>query len=140
MDEAFHALGFPKHSKYGFDISSAFIRSSIEDAYPAMPYFDHMACAYATAGDPSSIPEALAGPDAHLWAEALNREASQHEKNGTLGPPINPKDLPPDVKPIPMDVLTKTKRDGTKKARVVIKGFRMSQGIDFNENFAQSRA
>ena len=36
-----------------------------------------------------------------------------------------------------MDVLTKTKRDGTiaKKTRVV-KGFRMSQGIDFNETFA----
>ena len=35
-----------------------------------------------------------------------------------------------------MDVLTKTKRDGTKKTCVVIKGYRMSQGIDFNENFA----
>ena len=35
-----------------------------------------------------------------------------------------------------MDVLTKTKRDGTKKSRVVVKGFRMSQGIDFNATFA----
>ena len=35
-----------------------------------------------------------------------------------------------------MDVLTKTKRDGTKKSHVVVKGFRMSQGIDFNETFA----
>ena len=74
VEEAFRALGFPKHDKDGFDISSAFIKSSIEDAYPA--YFDHMACAYATAGDPSSIPEALAGPDAHLWVEALNRKTS----------------------------------------------------------------
>ena len=73
-------------------ISIAFIKMSIEDAYPA--YFDHMACAYATTGDPGSIPEALAGPDAHLWVEALNRETSQHEKNGTFGPPINPNDLP----------------------------------------------
>ena len=108
--------------------------SAIEDAFPL--YFEQMACAYATAGDPSSVPEALATPDAHLWAEALNREVSQHVKNGTFGPPIDPKNLPPGVKPIPMDVLPKTKRDGTKKARVVIKGFRMSQGIDFNETFA----
>ena len=106
---------YPKHSEYAFNIDSAFIKTSIEDAYPA--YFDHLECAYATAGGPSSIPEALAGPDAHLWTEFLNREASQHEKNGTFGPPIDPKDLPPNTKPIPMDVLTKTKRDGTKKSR-----------------------
>ena len=88
----------PDENDAKHDENTAF---SIEDAYP--PYFDHMACAYATAGDPSSIPDALAGPDAHLWAdlESLNREASQHEKNGTFGPPIDPKDLPPNMKPIP---------------------------------------
>ena len=82
-DTAFSMEGVcPKISDYAYNIDSAFIKMSIEDAYPA--YFDHMACAYATAGDPSSIPEALAGPDAHLWVEALNRETSHHEKNGTL--------------------------------------------------------
>ena len=61
--------------------------SAIEDAFPL--YFEQMACAYATAGDPNSVPEALATPDAYLWAraEALNREVSQHVKNGTFGPP-----------------------------------------------------
>ena len=85
---------YPKISEYAYNIDSAFIKMSIEDAYPA--YFDHMACAYATAGDPGSIPEALAGPDAHLWVEALNRETSQHEKNGTslLGHPLTPRTFP----------------------------------------------
>ena len=34
VEEAFRALGFPKHDKDGFDISSAFMKSSngIEDA------------------------------------------------------------------------------------------------------------
>jgi hypothetical protein len=50
---------------------------------------------------PKNIPTALAGLDAALWRTALTSEWRQHEKNGTFGPPIDPKDLPPGVRPIP---------------------------------------
>ena len=97
--------------------------------------FYHDSC-HATSDAPSSVPAALAGLDADAWIVALNREVSQHEKIGTLGPPIDPKDLPPGCKAIPLDVLPKLKRDGIKKMRAIIKGFRMTEGIDYNETFA----
>ena len=107
------------------------LQSIAEDAWP----FHHDVC-LATSDAPGSVPAALAGPDAHAWTEALNREVSQHKKIGTLGPPIDHKDLPPGRKAIPFDVLPKLKRDGVKKMRAIIKGFRMTEGIDFNETFA----
>jgi histone deacetylase 1/2 len=100
----------------------------------AFPFY-HDNC-HATSDAPSSVPAALAGLDADAWIVALNREVSQHEKIGTLGPPIDPKDLPPGCKAIPLDVLPKLKRDGIKKMRAIIKGFRMTEGIDYNETFA----
>ena len=85
---------------------------------------------------PRTVPEALAGLDSKKWAAALHREVSQHEKNGTLGPPIPINQVPDGVKPIPLDVVLKIKRDGIYKMRAIIKGYRMSRGIDFNETFA----
>jgi len=61
---------------------------------------------------------------------------SAHIKNKTFGPRIDPKDLPAGRKPIPLDVILKLKRDGTEKARAIIKGFHMTAGLDFNETFA----
>jgi hypothetical protein len=34
--------------------------------------------------------EALAGPDAAGWIEALNKEVSQHNNNGTFSAPMDP--------------------------------------------------
>jgi hypothetical protein len=64
------------------------------------------------------------------------REVNAHIKNKTLGKRIDPKDLPAGRKPIPLDVILKIKRDGTVKARGIIKGFHMTAGLDFNETFA----
>jgi hypothetical protein len=79
--------------------------------------------------------EALAGPDAEGWIEALNKEVSQHNKNGP-GTFVDPTKLPPGSKGIPLNVVLNIKRDGTLKVRGIIKGFNMTQGIDFNETFA----
>ena len=85
---------------------------------------------------PKNIPTALAGLDAALWRTALTSEWRQHEKNGTFGSPIDPKDLPPGVRPIPFDCVLKMKRDFTLKVRGIMKGFHMTEGVDYNETFA----
>ena len=85
---------------------------------------------------PSNVPEALAGPDEEKWRSALAREYEQHEKNGTFSEPIDPKDLPPGRKAVPFDCVLAIKRDGTRKVRGIIKGYRMTQGLDYNETFA----
>jgi hypothetical protein len=101
-------------------------------------YDDYFDCVLATMapGCPTTMAEALAGPDAAGWIEALNKEVSQHDKNGTFSAPIDPAKLPPGSKAIPFNVVLNIKRDGTLKVRGIIKGFNMTQGIDFNETFA----
>jgi hypothetical protein len=44
--------------------------------------------------------------------------------------------VPDGFRPIPFDCLLKTKRNGTKKIRGIVKGYFMAAGIDFNETFA----
>jgi hypothetical protein len=85
---------------------------------------------------PSNVPSALAGPDGEKWSSALAREYGQHEKNGTFSEAIDPKDLPPGRKAVPFDCVLDIKRDGTRKVRGIIKGYRMTQGLDYNETFA----
>jgi hypothetical protein len=85
---------------------------------------------------PSNIPAALAGPDSEKWSSALAREYGQHEKNGTFSEAIDPKDLPPGRKAVPFDCVLDIKRDGTRKVRGIMKGYRMVQGLDYNETFA----
>ena len=85
---------------------------------------------------PKTVQEAIAGIDSEDWKRALVKEATAHVKNETLGKTVEAKDLPPGVKPIPLDVILKVKRCGRKKARAIIKGYRMTEGIDYNEIFA----
>ena len=49
---------------------------------------------------------------------------------------IDPKDLPPGVRPIPFDLIGKVKRDCTHKCRGIVKGYHMREGLDFNDTFA----
>ena len=101
------------------------------------PYHYYLDTVFTTTDNcPGSVPIALAGSEAKSWGEALDSEVGQHLKNGTFGPPIDPKDLPPGVKPIPFGCVQAIKRDGRKKIRGIIKGFRMTQGLDYNETFA----
>jgi hypothetical protein len=137
----------PDHVDYiQLDISDAYITCDLsDDVYVSPPpicdliddiYETHYDTVYANTHYPRTISEALAGPDASRWLQALDREVKQHVKNGTFGPPIAAKDLKPGVKAIPFACILKIKRDGTFKVRGIIKGFHMTQGLEYNETFA----
>ena len=79
------------------------------------------------------------------WIAAMNREKQCHIKNGTFGEEW--KDGNGAVKPIPADWVYKVKYRGPPidekylqanqyKARVVIRGQFMKEGLDFNDTFA----
>ena len=83
-----------------------------------------------------STRQRLVGPDGHKFVVALRKEWQSHQKNKTYGPPLQQDKLPAGVKPVPMDILTSIKRNGLYKARAIIKGYRMTEGQDYNDTFA----
>ena len=85
--------------------------------------------------DPQSYQEALTGPDKTEWKISMDKEHSQLIENGTWM--LVPRDqVPKGSRIIQCKWVFKTKADGTKKSRLVIKGFKQRYGIDFNETFA----
>jgi len=103
----------------------------LDEIFPI--YYDTV---LASVGCPSSVPKALAGPNRVKWWASLQRERAQHVKHNTFGPAVDPKSLPPGHKPIALDCILKEKRDGTPKTRAILKGYRMTAGVDYNETFA----
>lgn len=97
---------------------------------------------------PRNVLEALRSPQRKMWLLAMQREKECHVKNGTFGDEINlPLRTAPDRKPIPADWVFKIKHRGGPiaiselterqfKARVVIRGQFMKEGVDFNDTFA----
>jgi len=86
---------------------------------------------------PSTVSEALEGPDARNWEEAMDSEMESILKNDTW----TLTELPPGRKPIGCKWIFRLKLlpDGTVeryKARLVAKGFAQQEGVDFNETFA----
>ena len=108
----------------------------IDDFFPDTLQAQHVTYHATDDNCPRTIVHALTGPDADKWRAALDREMGQHKKNSTFGPALDPKDLPPGTKPVPVDAVLKIKRDGTYKVRVIIKGFKMTEGVDYNETFS----
>ena len=92
-----------------------------------------MAHASIAAGDPIDHYDAMRRPDASAWRQAEISEYRSHIKNGTFGPPVT---LPKGFKAIPTAHVYKTKRCGRHKVRVVVRGYHMQQGRDYNETFA----
>lgn len=101
------------------------------------------ACNIAQAADkvthtePSTYEEAVSGNDATEWHKAMDDEMASLYANNTW----TLEKLPPGVKPIPVKWVYKLKRDARGnierfKARVVVKGFKQREGIDFYEVFA----
>jgi hypothetical protein len=121
------------------DFDSAFATAAdpqafVEDLDLDTAYEFYKDIVYAADGAPSSMAEALLGADGGLWREGLISEVKSHIKNKTLGPPLDK--APDGFSVVPLDVLCKIKRDGRRKVRAIIKGFRMQQGVHFNETFA----
>ena len=84
--------------------------------------------------DPASRAEAFARlGERQLWRDAEISEYRSHKKNGTFGPPV---DLPPGFRAIPCAGIYKLKRDGRYKYRIVVRGYHMKLGRDYNETFA----
>ncbi|KAJ9565193.1 hypothetical protein OSB04_001159 [Centaurea solstitialis] len=87
--------------------------------------------------DPKTYSEAMASRDAAFWKEAIQDEIDSIMQNHTW----DLSDLPPGCKPLNSKWIFKRKMkvDGSidkYKARLVIKGFRQKEGIDFFDTYA----
>jgi histone deacetylase 1/2 len=95
---------------------------------------------------PKSADQALKSPSHAQWLAAMNREKQCHVKNGTFGDEWDNRNgqCP---KPVPAGWVFKIKHRGEPieekdllskqfKARVVIRGQYMQEGLDFNDTFA----
>ena len=96
------------------------------------------ALAVAMGVDPPDWPAAMAlsAPQRDAWVEGGQSEYDSHISNQTFGDFTPVKDLPTGTKLVKAADILKTKRDGRKKVRLVIKGFTMLAGIHFNQTFA----
>ena len=92
---------------------------------------------------PRNAHEAMKSPQRKLWLLAMNREKQCHIKNGTFGKVLMQQAL----KSIPADWVFRIKHRGGPvdindlapkqfKARVVVRGQFMREGINFNDTFA----
>ena len=87
--------------------------------------------------EPLTYEEAVSGPDALLWIEAMNEEIKSLNELQTYDVCSRPFD----VQPLPCKWVFKLKRDQhgniiRYKARLVAKGFKQKSGIDYSDTFA----
>ena len=92
---------------------------------------------YTLEGEPRTIKEAMSGPDAQLWKDAINSEIESILHNHTW----ELVDLPKGSKPLGCKWILKRKykTDGTidkYKARLVVKGYRQTEGLDFFDTYS----
>lgn len=81
---------------------------------------------------PETIAEALSRPDAAKWRTAIKLELDHHLQNGIW----RILDREKRMRVLPLRWVLKVKRDGTYKARLVVKGFRQRYGQDYHEVYA----
>ena len=115
------------------------LQSSLVSSHREIAAAADLTTDFSTFDAPPSMWAALnAGPtdNRKVWLKALHDELECHTKFRTLTPPLRKEDLPEGVRPIPLDGVLKIKREGRKKVRVIIKGFHLVDGRDYNETFA----
>ena len=83
---------------------------------------------------PRSHVEAMNTADKDKWRQAEIAEWHSLMDKGALGPDLDRP--PPGFKSIPMAPVYTKKRDGRYKCRVVVRGYHMQQGRDYNHTFA----
>jgi hypothetical protein len=88
-----------------------------------------------TGCDPQTFQEAVSGPHRVEWWASIQKEYSSLLENGTWDKVLS-KDVPPGHRIIECKWVFKTKVNGVRKSRLVIKGFRQRSGIDYQETFA----
>ena len=118
----------------GFAGAWAFLNRDLDESK-----LDECAAAVADVGrpEPRSYSEAVAGDDAPGWVRAIESEISSHTKNGTFGKPITKCELRrKGFRSVPLGDVWKVKRCGRKKYRIVVRGYLLRAGIEFNETFA----
>jgi hypothetical protein len=91
----------------------------------------------ASIAEPATIQEALASEQATDWQQAMDEEMASLLANNTW----TLKEPPPGINPIPVKWVYKVKCDANGnfqryKARLVVKGFRQQEGVDYDEVFA----
>ncbi|GAX84380.1 hypothetical protein CEUSTIGMA_g11802.t1 [Chlamydomonas eustigma] len=87
--------------------------------------------------EPDTITEAMDSPQAEEWRLAMTEEMASLMKNGTW----KLVDCPLGVTPVPVKWVFKVKRDSSGNierfiSRLVAKGFKQREGIDYNEVYA----
>eukprot|EP00043_Microstomoeca_roanoka_P020364 m.246374 g.246374 ORF g.246374 m.246374 type:complete len:1365 (-) comp17152_c1_seq2:996-5090(-) len=118
--------------------------SPIDDTDFLLTDFDSMTpAAHVAAADlaePTTIRQAMSGPNSDKWAAACRDEIHALERNGVLQ--LLPRDeLPADTRPLKSKFVFKIKRDAAGavtryKARWVAKGYTQRPGVDYHETYS----
>ncbi|OQE08426.1 hypothetical protein PENFLA_c135G06338 [Penicillium flavigenum] len=85
--------------------------------------------------DPSTFHEAMSCPNQLEWWAAIQKEYASLLEHGTWEKVLRT-DVPAGDHVIGCKWVFKTNVNGTRKARLVIKGYRQKHGIDYHETFA----
>ncbi len=108
--------------------------AAMDDADPFANYAKHLALmTYAMPTDPANYAEAIAGPQAAEWLQAVHEESRAIVANHTFD--LVPRHTVP-RKPLNSEFILRTKADNRRKARLVVKGCGQRKGVDYDEIFA----